>query len=400
MGNQNSTAAGNSSGAKSNKQSSGTSKGANERRDANISSVQNVLLVWLDDKINEDSKDCLNTTAQLRHVVNIVNTFVDIDKCIEFIDDNSNEKVCMIISGSLGERIVPVVHKMSQVDSIFIFCSNQKRHEQWATKWPKIKGVFTEIIPICGAVKGAAQQCEHDAVSMSFMDINSGASKTTSEQLSCAFMYTKILKDILLSIKFKRQHINEFIDYCREEFTGNDEQLTHICKLERKYSEETPTWWYTLDCFLSPMLNHALRTMDIGMIVMMGFFIKDLHLHIEDLHAEQFGGNRKSQIFTVYRGLGLSKTNFDQLQNTKGRLMTFNSFLSTSKKRNISLKFARNGMSNPDLVGILFVMTIDPSLSSTPFASVANVSFFKNEDEVLFSMHTVFRIGSIEPLDD
>jgi tetratricopeptide (TPR) repeat protein len=51
--------------------------------------------------------------------------------------------------------------------------------------------------------------------------------------------------------------------------------------------------------------------------------------------------------------------------------------------------------------GILFVMTIDPSLSSTSFASITGVNYFQNiEDEVLFSMHTIFRIREIKSLGE
>jgi tetratricopeptide (TPR) repeat protein len=93
----------------------------------------------------------------------------------------------------------------------------------------------------------------------------------------------------------------------------------------------------------------------------------------------------------------MSKKDFEQMTKTKGGLMAFNSFLSTSKVRQISLNFARNALSNPDLVGILFVMTIDPSQSTTPFASINDVGAFKDrEDEVLFSMHSVFRIHDIK----
>jgi tetratricopeptide (TPR) repeat protein len=50
-------------------------------------------------------------------------------------------------------------------------------------------------------------------------------------------------------------------------------------------------------------------------------------------------------------------------------------------------------------MGVIFVMKIDPTQSTTPFASITNVSYFKDkEDEVLFSMHTVFCIGEITPM--
>jgi tetratricopeptide (TPR) repeat protein len=141
--------------------------------------------------------------------------------------------------------------------------------------------------------------------------------------------------------------------------------------------------------------------MDVDMIIKLGFFTSDLHRQITELHAEQFGGHNSSTTFTLYRGQGMSKEEFEQMTKTKGGLMAFNSFLSTSKLRQISLNFARRALSNPDLVGILFVMTIDPSQSTTPFASINEVGYFKDrEDEVLFSMHSVFRIHDIKSMGD
>jgi hypothetical protein len=293
------------------------SKGATARPRGNIPIVQNVLLIWLDKNINEGNDDCQSTLAQLRRVINAVNIFTGGDECIEFINTySSREKICMIISGALGQLIVPLIHNMSQVDSIFVFCSNRKRHEEWAKEWSKIKGVYTEISPICKALKGAAQQCEHNAIAMSFMSTSGGASSTASDQLDCSFMYTQIMKEILLEIEFEEQHIQEYIKYCREAFADNDLELKNIRKLERNYRDETPIWWYTYECFLYPMLNRALRTMDVNIMIMIGFFITDLHRHIERLHIEQFGAHPQSQVLTVYRGQGLSQIDFDQLMKT------------------------------------------------------------------------------------
>src|SRR5579862_166722 len=114
-------------------------KGTNVPQRANIRMVQNVLLIWLHSNINDSSADCRNAITQLRRVVNTINTFTDGDQCIEFINSINDNKACMIISGSFGQHVIARVHDMFQVDSIFIFCGNQKRHEQWAKEWPKIK---------------------------------------------------------------------------------------------------------------------------------------------------------------------------------------------------------------------------------------------------------------------
>jgi tetratricopeptide (TPR) repeat protein len=240
-----------------------------------------------------------------------------------------------------------------------------------------------------------------NAISISFVATGGDATSKNLDRLDPMFMYTQIMKEILLNIDFQQKHFQEYIDYCRDVFEDNKDELTNVDKFKRNYRDETPIWWYTYECFLYPMLNRALQMRDVDIIIKMGFFIGDLHRQIETLHKEQFGDHQAGKALIVYRGQGLSKTDFDQLTNTKGGLMSFNNFLSASKKRNVSLGFARNALTNPDSVGILFVMAINPSQSTTPFASINGVSFFKDkEDEVLFSMHTVFRIGAIKPLDE
>ena len=295
MDNKHLTKSSNTGGKYNVEQTSGSTKGARARRRADIKMVQNVLLIWLDNNIDDKKEDCRNTVTQLRRVVNDATTFTDGEECIEFIEDINDNKVCMIISGSLGQHIVPRVHNMSQVDSIFIFCGNKKYHEQWAKEWSKIKGVFTEIAPICEALKQASQQCEQNAISISFVPTSGDGANKNLDRLDPMFMYTQIMKEILLIIKFEPQHFKEFIDYCRDIFEGNKEELVNVNKFERKYRDETPIWWYTYECFLYPMLNRALRMSDVDIIIKMGFFIGDLHRHIEELHKEQFGGHTKRE---------------------------------------------------------------------------------------------------------
>jgi tetratricopeptide (TPR) repeat protein len=74
--------------------------------------------------------------------------------------------------------------------------------------------------------------------------------------------------------------------------------------------------------------------------------------------------------------------------------------LSTSKLREVSLGFAQGILGKSDIVGILFKISVDPSTSSAPFACIQAVSFFQTEEEILFSTHTVFRIGEITKIDN
>ena len=117
-------------GTEKSEQASSQSKDGVERRRIQMELVQNVFLIWLDETIDENNADCLDIISHFRRVINAVNTFIDSDQCIEFLEHIDNEKACMVISGSLAQHIVPRVHKMSQVDSIFIFCSSKRRLAQ------------------------------------------------------------------------------------------------------------------------------------------------------------------------------------------------------------------------------------------------------------------------------
>jgi tetratricopeptide (TPR) repeat protein len=361
---------------------------------------QNFLLIWLDESLDEQNNDdCRNSIAKLRQVVNTLETFTDADECIDFITDIKKETIFIIVSGTFSAAIVPIVHDILHVSCVYILCKNKCRYEQWALQWSKVKGVSTDITPIYEALKKATQLCDQNMVSISFFKSSDKASNQNLDQLHQSFMYTQILKEILLTIDFEQTHIDEFLTYCREQFASNSTGLRNVDKLEEEYRLHLPIWWYTSDGFLYSMLNRALRVMEVDLIIKMGFFVRDLHNHIAALHSTQYNGLNRSNSFTLYRGQGLSPTDFDQLMKTKGGLMSFNNFLSTSRDQAVSFAFAASNASDPNLIGILFEITIDPSIRSTPFANIIDVSYFKMEEEILFSMHSVFRIGQVKPLN-
>ena len=377
----------------------GGSKTADENDRTQI--IQNVVLVWLDDNIDNSTAEYGDSFTQLRGVVNTVKTFTNVERCIRFIDNMTSHKICMIVSGSLGQSVIPQVHTMIQVDSIIIYCGDTEQHEEWSKEWPKVRGVFKDISLICQTLENIVEQCEQNTTSICFVPATGNGSDRDLDQLDASFMYSEILKEILLTIEFQPQDIKKFIDFCRLVFAGNERELQKVKQLDQTYHDKTPIWWYTSDSFLRSMVNRALQIMDMNMVIKIGFFIRDLHRHIQQLYSQQFKGRPSNDTFTVYRGKGMQKTKLEQLTKIKGGLASFNTFMSANKNRDASLNSAQDAMRNPDLVGVLFVMTIDPSKTPTPFAVINDVSSRQSAtDEVLFSMHTVFRIHDIKPLDE
>ncbi|CAF1233099.1 unnamed protein product [Adineta steineri] len=245
----------------------------------------------------------------------------------------------------------------------------------------------------------AVKQCDQDTIAVSFLTANEMTSTENLNQLEPTFMYTQLFKEILLDIEYDGKALKNLAVCCHEVFTGNPTELQVIKEFERDYRPQKAIWWYTRECFTYKMLNRALRNMDADIIINMGFFLRDVHQQIQQLHEQQVS-NHGRKPFLVYRGQGLMKSDFEKLQKAKGGLMSFNNFLSTSKDKEVSFDFAGRASSKPNMVGILFVMSIDPCLKSTPFASIKEESYFKEEEEILFSMHTVFRVNVIKQMDN
>ena len=123
---------------------------------------------------------------------------------------------------------------------------------------------------------------------------------------------------------------------------------------------------------------------------------------MDKVHREQQAKNPITKEFTVYRGQGLSHEYFNKMKKSKGGLMAFNNFLSTSSSREISIGFARQ--SSPDVIAVLFVMKIDPHLcgqAGISFVDVTDEGYFKGgEKEILFATHSIFRILRMNEIKD
>ena len=358
----------------------------------------NIFLVWINPNVDETTEDFQNNLAQLQDIVNHVRTFTLTDEAIDFLTDHVGMTAFLIVYDNLAQVILPLIHDISHLDAIYILTNDQCQKEQWTNKWTKVQGVYKEIPPIYQALKPTTQQCQHDSIAMSFISMDNKVSTINLNQLEPSFMYTQLMKEILLEMEDDTTSIPIFTDYCRRIYKDNKCQLDIIDEFEYTYQSETAIWWYTRQCLIFEMLNQALRELQGDVIINMGFFIRHLHQKIQQLHAEQLQSYGR-QSLVVYRGQGLLKVDFEKHLQRKGALMCFNNFLSTTTEKKVSLVFAKNGSSKPNFVGILFRIAVDSETPSSPFAAIKEHSRFKGEDEVLFSMNTVFRIGDIAIID-
>ncbi|CAF2258990.1 unnamed protein product [Rotaria magnacalcarata] len=153
------------------------------------------------------------------------------------------------------------------------------------------------------------------------------SNKQSLDQLPPSYMYSVIFKEIILEIDDDddEKSMNTLVNFCQQQKILEKD----IDAFKRNYYEKSAVWCYTRNVFLYGMLNRALRMLDMEVMIKLGFFIRRLHIQLEQLHQAQLADFQK--VFTVYRGQRLSKQDFQKLCDSKGGLLSFNNFLSTTK---------------------------------------------------------------------
>lgn len=354
--------------------------------------MENFIIIWLDLNLNELN----DSICQLRQAIFYpILIFDEIDHCIDFLSEIKNEKAFFIISTSLGQIVIPLIHETRQLYHIYMLHDKTTDLDEcWMNEWRKIKGIFTDISSIIDIVRRNIRQCEQN---LGLISIIPPTADINLNELDSSFMYSQLLKEMLLEINYDEYAKTQFVKFCHDEYADNNVTLQAVDDFERDYSLYSPIWWYTKEPFIYVVLNRALRIQNIEIILKMGFFVRDLHQQIEQLHSK----TAQTSTLIVYRGQGMLNKEFERMKKNEGGLLAFNNFLSTSYDEQVSLAFAASSSDDPDLMGIFFRIEINSLLASAPFASLDNISYYSNiEKEILFSMHTVFRIGNIQQIQE
>ncbi|CAF0750843.1 unnamed protein product, partial [Didymodactylos carnosus] len=363
----------------------------------NKRNLENFVLIWLDSNMIKHKN---NSEQQLRSLINYSKFFDKLDDCINYMSNIDNEKIYLIVSRVLSERIISRLHSFPQLESIYILCSNQIKHYQmlWTKQYNKIRGTYTQIQQIYEQLKQDLSHSFHDLISLTTVSstFDNWINNKNKDKQEISFIYSQILKEIFINCEYNVNVKQDFIEFCRIYYCGNQSELNNIDEFDRNYSSKNVIWWYSRECFLYHILNKALRTQDIPILYKMRFILKDLHQEIQTLHSSTLDNNN-DHVITLYRGKGMSDKEFEtKIKNNIGGLLLINNFLSASFNKDIATNFAILSKTTVRKQAILFEIKIDCHIKSCPFADISKLSFLPTENKVLFTMCSIFRIESID----
>ncbi|CAF2123184.1 unnamed protein product [Rotaria magnacalcarata] len=358
--------------------------------------VANFLLIWLDVPLDSKSNNGDKSREELQRLVHNIEMFSYSRLCIDFIKTVKEEQIILIISGSLGERLIPDIHSMHMIHIIYIFCLNKANYQPPMENYSKVKGIFTQVKPLCEELKKNISEAERDLISMEFIDAKSDG----NNKQEAIFMYAQLFKDILLDLSASEDIIafKIMVAFCRQQYQSNPNELELIDEFERNYHPSKAVWWYTRECLLYKILHKAFRVQTHTIIYTFRSFILELHTQLNQLAANR----KETMIITLCRGQSLANADFKKLERNRDGLLSFNNFLSTSTSEDVALNFARQSKGKKNMIGVVFQISVRSTVeSSTKYANIQTLSYFgKTEEEYLFGMGAIFRVEPTEPFEE
>lgn len=367
---------------------------------------EQVTLIWLDNQLRQTSQfadDIYITEEMLRELNDYVLLFSNESECLTHMESIKSETILLIVAGSLvSHNLLAKIHNMRHVDSIFIFCQNKETYEPLLlnTDNHKLRGVFNERAGLASCITHSVQLVDKQLAIFALYDTNKQKSTRNLSRESGSFIFLQLVKQVLQKMLLNEEAVEtskqEMLDKCRLYYRGNKKAMEDIDKFEREYTSDQAIQWYTANSFLYRLINKALRTDDIDGLYTYRFYIVNLCTCLAEQSKLLYDS---SSNIHVYRGVKLPQKERQRLCESIGQLISVNGYFSTSRQLKVSEAYAGIGSTNisNDVDSVVFYTEVNlEQYPETILADVRHLSKFKDEDEVLFDIGTVFKILSMQ----
>ncbi|CAF3950376.1 unnamed protein product [Rotaria sp. Silwood2] len=360
-------------------------------------------IIWLDGLMtnNLNEPDYLNRKTDLGNLIDHLHVFNNTDECLDYFATlDVADKVLFILSRSISKSTLSQFHEQTQIVCVYVYCNDVSEHRERANGYPKVRGVFNRPEELVQKIQQDVQFLRHhfipanifpvqDVHQTSFQNVNK--EKTT-------FLWFQLLIDVLVRLPRSEQSKRDLIDECRKCYSNNACEQKKISDFELNYMSNQAIEWYTRDCFLFRLINRAFRTRNLDNIFRFRYFFIDLQKQLFELHQTQLSFNLSQ---TLCRGQIISTGELQQLKDNIGGVYSVNTFFSSSAKSDVALTFQTGAFGKPYFECVLFEILVDNKTDSkwkVSFADIHDVSFNKDEGEVLFGMGSVFHIVDVTQL--
>ena len=114
---------------------------------SNENNFDSLSLVWLDD-LPDDNQEYSNAQGRLRTKIRHIKLFKDSTKCKHYIKSlQKGDRFILIINDRLAHSLLPKIHSLQQLSSIYIRLTELKQKEIWQKQFTKVECRTLYTIP-------------------------------------------------------------------------------------------------------------------------------------------------------------------------------------------------------------------------------------------------------------
>ncbi|CAF0997255.1 unnamed protein product [Didymodactylos carnosus] len=363
-----------------------------------------VSIAFVDSK-NSDNDDLIKDIKTLLSDDNL-KIFSDLCLFIHYIVNNDGQKlILLILSSDVAKQIISIIHDRLEIISIYIYCKDEPQKQKWIAKnYSKtINKIFTDKILLMKHLDDYRSNCANVNKKRPLRSLccfrrqENNSIRNLSKQ-STEFIWFQLIIEILLRMPFTKDTKDIMIKACLDYYHDNEIEKKNILDFESTFCSEHAIRWYTRPCFCPRLTNKVRGTQDPDCLFTFRFIITEIHNQIYSLHQH----NLTQQVPTViYRGKVISTMTLKTLKNNINGLVSINGFLSATREESVADMYSGKGATVPFgyervLFKLCIIRKIEDKILIQPYASIKQFSHIPDEDEILFSVGTMWRITSIE----
>lgn len=211
-------------------------------------------------------------------------------------------------------------------------------------------------------------------------------------QDSGKFLFFQTMTDIIVEMRHGPEALDEMICECRDIYYDNISILSEIERFKKTYREAKSIYHYTKSSFAFKVLNRSFRSEDVERVYRCRKYATDLHRQLREHYDLQRSSQR---IETVFRGKKLPLAIIQQLIDWQGCLISMNGFVSVTRAIKVAIAFSGECGTRDYFGSVVYEMHINEDIMC-PVADIKHISQFRHEEEVLLSLGSVWRIGSVK----
>jgi hypothetical protein len=100
--------------------------------------LETFSVFWINGKVNKDEKSQY-TDRKLRAIINHLKIFEYVDECQRYIQTMAKEdRFVLIVNDRYSQKLIPTIHHLPQVSSIYIYCADEHINKQWTKGFSKV----------------------------------------------------------------------------------------------------------------------------------------------------------------------------------------------------------------------------------------------------------------------